>query len=234
VSTAVSTAPLDLTDLGPLYHDYSFFGAVNEQLPGIYAANQAAKAPILTAYIALAIADAREDGVPVSFTELFCADAYYAMVASRLGAASVRGVDNHRDDFSTTATEVARRLGIGGFELVDLDVTTQSDRLEPADVVANVGGLYHVSDPEAVLRASYDLARRYLIVQSVVSLANDDPHYFEAPAPGWDWGSRYSLASFDTMIRSQGWSIQAWHANELTGNTAAQDRGSVYYLVEVT
>jgi hypothetical protein len=229
----MSTAPLDLTDLGPLYHDYSFFGAVNEQLPGIYALNQAAKAPIITAYIALALADAREQSDHVSFTELFCADAYYAMVASRLGAASVRGVDNHRDDFSAKAPEVARRLGIGGFELVDLDVVTQIDRLEPADVVANVGGLYHVADPEAVLQASYDLARRYLVVQSVVSLANDDPDYFEAPAPGWDWGSRYSLVSFDTMIRSQGWNILAWHANELTGNTEPKDRGSVYYLVEV-
>jgi hypothetical protein len=228
----VST-PVDLTDLGPLYHDYSFFGAVNDQLPGIYAANQAAKAPIITAYIALAIADARESAAAVSFTELFCADAYYAMVAARLGAACVRGVDNHRDDFSTIAPEVARRLGIRDFELVDLDVATQIDRLPPADVVANVGGLYHVSDPEAVLRASYDLARRYLVVQSVVSLANEDPHYFESPAPGWDWGSRYSLVSFDTMVRSQGWNILAWHANELTGNTAAQDRGSVYYLVEV-
>jgi hypothetical protein len=225
--------PVDLTDLGPLYHDYSFFGAVNDQLPGIYAANQAAKAPIITAYIALALADVREErGGEASFTELFCADAYYAMVAARLGATAVRGVDNHRDDFSTTASEVARRLGIGGFELVDLDVATAIDRLAPTDVVANVGGLYHVADPEAVLRGSYDLARRYLVVQSVVSLANEDPGYFEAPAPGWDWGSRYSLASFDTMIRSQGWSILAWHANELTGNPLAQDRGSVYYLIE--
>jgi hypothetical protein len=225
--------PVDLTDLGPLYHDYSFFGAVSEQLPGIYAANQAAKAPILTAYIALALADVREEQAGrASFTELFCADAYYAMVAARLGATSVRGVDNHRDDFSATAPEVARRLGIGGFELVDLDVATQIDQLERADVVANDGGLYHVAEPEAVLQASYALARRYLIVQSVVSLANEDPHYFESPAPGWDWGSRYSLASFDTMMRSQGWDILAWHANELTGNALAQDRGSVYYLVE--
>jgi Methyltransferase domain len=222
---------VDLTDLGPLYHDYAFFGAVNEQLPGIFAANQRAKAPILTAYIALAIAEAREHSDDVSFAELFCADAYYAMVAARLGARTVVGVDNNRDAFSGTATEVARRLGIEGFRLLERDVA-ELGGLDPVDVVANVGGLYHVANPEEVLRASYDLARRYLVVQSVVSLATDDPEYFEAPAPGWDWGSRYSLVSFDTMIRSQGWNVLAWHANELTGNDDPKDRGSVYYLVE--
>jgi hypothetical protein len=91
---------------------------------------------------------------------------------------------------------------------------------------------YHVSDPERVLRSSYDLARRYLIVQSVVSLANDDPDYLEAPAPGWDWGSRMNPVSFDAMVRDQGWNLLACHLNELPGNTELQHRGSVYYLIE--
>jgi hypothetical protein len=227
----MTDAPIDLSDLGPLYHDYAFFGASGEQLPGIYGPNQRAKAPMITAYTALAIADVLEGGDDVSFVELFCADAYYAMVAARLGATSVRGVDNHRDEFSDKAPEIARRLGIEGFELIDADVADMAS-LEPADIVANVGGLYHVSNPEEVLQASYELAARYLIVQSVVSLANEDPDYFEAPAPGWDLGSRYNPISFDTMVRDQGWNLLAWHRNELTGNTDASSRGSVYYLIE--
>ena len=194
----MSSAAVDLPDLGPLSHDYAFFGARGEQLPGHFAPNQQAKAPIVTAYIALALADVLESEPEPSFVELFCADAYYAMVAARLGAATVRGIDNNRDEHSDTATEIARRLGITRFELIDAGVADMAT-FEPADV-ANLGGLYHVPNPEQVLQDSYALARRYLVVQTVVSLENDDPDYFEAPAPGWDWGSD------TTRSRSTRWS----------------------------
>jgi hypothetical protein len=220
----------DLTDLGPQYHEYSFFGATGTQLEGHFVGNQRAKAPIITAYIAYAIAKSREYTDDVSFIELFCADAYYAMVAGRLGALSTTGVDNNRDKHSDAAMEIARRLGIDGFRMLDMDISRIS-RLAPADVVANVGGLYHVENPVDVLRDSYALARRYLIVQNVVSLANTDPDYFETPAPGWTWGSRFSRASFDALIRSQGWNIVDHHENELTGNDRDEDRGSMYYLI---
>jgi hypothetical protein len=226
----VSRLPIDLTDLGPLYHDYAFFGASGQQLPGIYGPNQRAKAPIITAYMALAIAAVKETKDDVSFVELFCADAYYAMVASRLGATSVRGVDNNHRPYTDQIPEVMRRLGVD-LEFVTADVADM-DSFPPADIVANVGGLYHVANPEKVLVDSHRLARRYLIVQTVVSLANDDPDYFEAPAPGWDWGSRYNAVSFDRMIQSKGWNILASHRNELTGNDAPQSRGSLYYLIE--
>lgn len=221
----------DLSDLGPLYHDYALFGARNRQLPGIFGPNQRAKAPIITAYIALAIAKSKEASDDVSFLELFCADAYYAMVAGRLGATSTTGLDNNRDGYSALAPEIARRLRIDGFRLLEMDVD-DIESLPPVDIVANVGGLYHVSDPVTVLERSYRLATRYLIVQSVVSLANDDENYFEAPAPGWDWGSRFSRASFDAMIRSRGWDVVAAHSNELTANQEPSDRGSVFYLVQ--
>ena len=40
--------------------------------------------------------------------------------------------------------------------------------LPPADIVANVGWLYHVRSPEEILRKSYAMARRFLIVQTVI------------------------------------------------------------------
>lgn len=82
------------------------------------------------------------------------------------------------------------------------------------------------------LEKSYALARRFLIVQTVVSLANDAEDFFECPAPGWTWGNRYSRRSFDCMIRGKGWNIVHAHFNELEGNQRPEDRGSLYYLVK--
>jgi hypothetical protein len=219
-------------DMGPLYHDYSLFGVRNQQLPGIFGPNQKCKAPIISAYIQLAIAKSRrKSGDLVSFTELFCADAYYAMLALKFGADKAYGVDNNRDNYSVKSTEIAKRLKYSHYKFVQADVS-EIDKLESTDVVANVGGLYHVSNPQEILALSYGLANKYLIVQSVVSLATSDPNYFVTPAPDWSWGSRYSRQSFDKMIRQSGWSIISHHFNELEGNERKEDRGSVYYLVE--
>jgi hypothetical protein len=220
-----------LADLGPLYHRFSLFGVDNAQLPGIFGQNQQAKAPIITAYIALAIAKARVVGAPLSFTELFCADAYYAMVASRLGCDWCSGVDNDRDGFFGSAARIAERLGIRNLSLQDIDIRPDTP-YEQVDIVANVGGLYHVDDPEGILGLSYGMARRYLIVQNVVSTATDDPDYFERPAPGWTWGNRFSRASFDRLVRRVCPRVIDAHFNILEGNERAEDRGSAYYLIE--
>jgi hypothetical protein len=223
-----------LADLGPLYHSYRLFGVRNEQLPGIFAPNQACKGPILLAYIQWAIAKCRPTAAtPVSFAELFCADGYYAMAARHLGASEAIGIDNDRDGYFGNAGRIASILGIDGVQFVKQDVN-DIDRLPRVDIVANVGGLYHVANPEQVLRKSHAMARRFLIVQTVVSLANHDPAYFETPAPGLPWGCRFSRESFDALMQRTGWTIVDRHFNELEGNDRPEDRGSVYYLVRVT
>lgn len=111
---------------------------------------------------------------------------------------------------------------------------TAASQFPVVDVVANVGGLYHVADPEGITVMSYQMARKYLIVQTVVSLANDRDDYFQAPAPGWTWGCRYSRQSFDAMIRRHCPKIVDYHFNVLEGNSRLEDRGSVYYLIEKT
>ena len=222
---------MPLSHLGPLYHSYRLFGVRNAQLPGIYAANQASKEPILLAYIQFAIAKCRvARETPVSFAELFCADGYYAMAARHLGATDALGIDNDRDGHFGTAQRIAGLLGIDRIEFLKMDVNDIAS-LAPVDIVANVGGLYHVANPEEILRKSHAMARRFLIVQSVVSMASDDERYFESPAPGWSWGNRFSRASFDGLIRSTGWTVVDRHFNELEGNDRPEDRGSVYYLV---
>ncbi|MBM4438056.1 MAG: hypothetical protein FJ029_12680 [Actinobacteria bacterium] len=222
---------VDLRHLGPQYHSYRLLGATNEQLPGIYPPNQACKEPILLAYIQLAIAKCRTTiATPVSFAELFCADGYHAMMARRLGATASMGIDNDREGHFGTASKVAAAVGLSDVRFLRMEVDA-IDTLPPVDIVANVGGLYHVADPLAILAKSYAMARRFLIVQSVVSLATDDPRYFASPAPGWHWGSRFSRASFDRAMRETGWDIVDSHFNELEGNDRPEDRGSAYYLV---
>jgi hypothetical protein len=221
-----------LSDLGPLYHNYRLFGVDNEQYPGIFEANQRCKGPILLAYVQWALAKCRERSTdPVSFAELFCADGYYAMAAVHFGAADAIAIDDNRHGQSTHAVAIMQRLGLADrVRFLDMDVH-QIGRLPQVDVVANVGGLYHVEDPEAILRQSYDMTRRYLIVQTVVSLANNEPDYFETPAPGHTWGSRWSRQSFERMLSATGWDVVDQHFNELEGNDRREDRGSCYALI---
>jgi hypothetical protein len=221
-----------LADLGPLYHNFSFFGVRNEQLPGPFAANQAAKAPVITAYIARSIAKSeRIDDRGLSFMGMFCADGYYAMVASRLGCTTSVGVDDGRDRYFEYAEPIANRLGLTNVSFMRSTISPDSDFAQ-SDIVANVGGLYHVKDPVGVLSLSARLARQFLIVQNVVSLATDDADYFERPAPGWTWGNRFSRASFDRVIENLGLDVIDRHFNVLEGNARSEDRGSCYYLLE--
>lgn len=229
---APTDTKIDLTDLGDLYHDYSLFNAKNRQLPGVYPPNQLAKSPIILAYIQLALAKCKSRPAdPVSFTELFCADGYYAMAARHLGATHSIGIDNDRDGHLTRAPLIARRLGLTSVDFRKADVDDLPN-FERTDIVANLGGLYHVSDPKKVLEQSYALAKRYLIVQTVYSLATDDPNYFETPAPGWQWGCRFSHAWLTARINSLGARVIDHHANVLEANPRPEDRGSAYFLLE--
>lgn len=213
-----------MKDLGELYHDYSFFGLKNKQLSGSFKVNQERKAPILIAYIAYARAKTKKP----SFTELFCADGYYSMVAAHLGCNPVMGIDSNKDGYSGKAPLIAEKLGLD--VQFKTEVITPQSKFE-SDIVLNAGGLYHVDEPEKILELSYRMARKYLIVQSVVSLATKDPDYFESPAPGWGWGSRHSRQSFDKMIRSHCPNVVDSHFNELA-TSSETSRGSVYYLIK--
>ena len=219
-----------LWGLGPLYHSYRLFGVENRQRPE-YAVNQRVKEPIILGYIALALGKSRRSvDDTVSFAELFCADGYYAMLAAWLGASPAVGIDNDRDGFSRPVTRIARRLGLR-VEFARRDVN-ELDEGDTYDVVANVGGLYHVPNPIEILRTSWRMARRYLIVQSVVSLANENPNYFESPAPGWTHGSRFSAGFLFGAVRAEGYRVVDSCRNVLEGNERPEDRGSVYMLIE--
>lgn len=90
-----------------------------------------------------------------------------------------------------------------------------------------------MENPSEIIAKSYELAKKYLIIQTVVSMANTSPHYFEATAPGWAWGSRYHRFPFDRLIAGFGYEVVDMHFNELEGNERLEDRGSIYYLIKV-
>ena len=221
-----------LVELEPTYHDFSWLGLPTRQIEGIYAPNQAVKAPVITAYILLALARLKARGVaPISFAELFCADGFYAMFAARFGADRAVGFDNDRDGHLAAARRIRDRLGLASvdFERTDIEAIDPARRFS---IVANVGGLYHVDDPEAVLRQSFAMTEHYLIVQNVVSLADDSGDYFCRPAPGLSWGNRFSRQSFDALIARTGWRVVLQDFDVLAGNPRLEDRGCVFYLIE--
>ncbi|MBA4142212.1 MAG: methyltransferase domain-containing protein [Nitrosospira sp.] len=184
------------------------------------------------AYVLLALAKCKKDmNTPVSFAELFCADGYYAMAARHLGVAKSLGIDNNRDGHFTKAKLIAERLGLDNCTFVQMDVN-DIENIEPLDIVANIGGLYHVENPESILEKSYALARQFLIVQTVVSLASEADDYYRSPAPGWTWGNRFSRNSFEKLIAKKGWNIIDKHFNILEGNERLEDMGSIYYLIQ--
>ncbi len=221
-----------LDNLGPLYHSYRLFGVENQQLPGVFQPNQACKEPIILSYILLALAKCKTSSdMPVTFAELFCADGYYAMAARHLGASTAVGIDNNREGHFTVAKKIAKRLEIDNCTFIEMDVN-DIEAMAPIDIVANIGGLYHVENPEEILDKSYSLARRFLIVQTVVSLASEAEDYYESPAPNWTWGNRYSHLSFKNLIENKGWNIIDSHFNILEGNDKPEDRGSIYFLIQ--
>ncbi|MDN3512679.1 MAG: class I SAM-dependent methyltransferase [Candidatus Jettenia sp.] len=220
-----------LDDLPPLYHRYDAFGVENKQMKGPFVLNQVTKTPIITAYIALALAILLKENIEPTFAELFAGDGYYAMLAARLGAKHSFAIDNNRDGYSSHVNVIAERLGVSNFGFIDGDIVKLTT-LPDLDIIANVGGLYHVDNPQEILEMSYEKAQRFLVLQNVVSMDSKSPSYYMSPAPGWTWGNRYSRESFDKLIKKLKYKVLLQDFNELQGNPEPQHRGSVYYLIE--
>lgn len=82
------------------------------------------------------------------------------------------------------------------------------------------------------MEESYALALKFLIVQTVVSLASEADDYYRSPAPGWTWGNHFSRSSFEKLIEKKGWNIVDKHFNILEGNERLEDRGCIYFLIQ--
>lgn len=219
----------ELSRLGPWYHSFESFGITVPQCEGHYRINQKCKEGTILAYLQLAIEKIKYSYADEpSVLELFCADGYYAAHARRMGAGTVTGVDlDERAIEQATAMHRALFSHPGEFLVGDVHSFVASD---PYDIVLCCGGLYHLTDPRQLVESCLKLSKRFLIVQSVVSLESENEDYFVTPAPGWKHGSRFSTAFLRRLLHQAGWNIVDSHFNELEGNTNLCDRGSVYFL----
>ncbi len=126
---------------------------------------------------------------------------------------------------------MARRLGLEGISFRREDVRAFLEQSpESYDLVLCAGGLYHISDPVRLLQQLRTIARRYTVIQSVVTLETEDAGYFVEPAPGWQHGCRFTHAWLGERLCEQGWRLLAESRAELPGNRRLHDRGASFFL----
>lgn len=218
--------------LEPWYHDFSPLGLSTPQRGGIYPENQEAKQAPLFGMIDGALERVKRRDGDSTVLECFCADGFYGLYAALHGASQVVGVDLDEREIGRARLmarllDVHRRTTFRVQDVFDVD--------GPASIAVCAGGLYHLEDPERLLRRLRELTTGALVVQTVYHLGRrDDPGYFEAPAPGWTWGCRFSVPYLRGMVERSGWEILADEYNELVGNDRPEDRGSAYLLCAPT
>jgi hypothetical protein len=217
----------------PWYHDFSELGIHTPQRDGIYSANQPPKVQVLFPYIRRAV-DLCEAAGSCHGVELFCADGLYAHFALKCGAQSMLGVDLGLERGGglpvhlEQATQIGKLLGHG--ERATFKAQDVHDVTGTYDLVICAGGLYHLRDPAAYLNRLRDMTRTALVLQSAVTLENEDPGYVESPIPERLHGSRFSFAWLQRSLRDAGFEVLMADRNELVGNPHPNDRGSAYFL----
>lgn len=213
-----------------MYHDFSSLG-LDAPYSEYYAKNQRVKEPVLRDYMQKALAACPN----ARFAELFCADGYYAILARFLGAAECYGFDLDSGHIRL-AKWAADELGVDNVHFRNSDVMEAAD-VGGLDVVACLGGLYHMEDPLSCLKASAAMSRRFLVIQTVVSLVSDDPDYLVShPVTSSGYGSissRFSRAWLDAAVDSLGAEIVESHFNRLPAEPP-KNGGSAYYLVDTS
>jgi 2-polyprenyl-3-methyl-5-hydroxy-6-metoxy-1,4-benzoquinol methylase len=262
-------------ELRPWFHDFSplgiqtsFQGPLTEEIAKWVLAkamrvqtqkwfthvNQQNKEAILLPFLERAIEIVKGSGISrLSVLDMFCSDGYYAFWAKKMaGDCSVTGID-------WTPMHIKRCSAINeilnyqdiNFRCMDVfDLPPD----EPYDIVLCAGGLYHVSDPQKLLRLVYQICKRILVVQSLVTLETEDENYFvKRPwaAPEWlnEWlrrrhftapalkymqctlqDCRFTDAKLKKMLLETGWTIVDHQRNELEGILRLDSRGSSYFL----
>jgi hypothetical protein len=222
-----------LAAMGDWYHNFDSLGVhVPQRTNPAYKWNQLCKEPVLLGFIQTAIALAKRNSTDrPSLLELFCADGYYTCHARRMGAFPVVGIDLDEPTLAMANAMYEALYGEAG-PFLRADVFTYKPE-KPVDVLLNCGGLYHIPDPRKLIhecRPRY--GAHFMVVQSVVTMESQSPDYFVAPAPGWNWGCRFTVGYLERAIAQAGWRILNSHFNKLEGNERPCDQGSAYFLCE--
>jgi hypothetical protein len=223
------------------YHDFAALGIRTRQSSDpSYREHQRIKQVVLFDYIDRSISLCRDLDPKgrITAVDLFCADGYFSNYAALNGVDDVTGVDleeesgEGRQRHSVLAQARLITKLLGNEKRVTYHRLDVFDLTGSFDICICAGGLYHIADPRKLLELLNQRIKKYLIVQTVVSLERDDEDYFEAPAPGWTWGCRFSHKYLIRIAEESGWVVLRQDRNELTENKRLCDRGSSYLLLE--
>lgn len=213
---------------GRWYHNFEKLGFETVVYNQNHKLNQSAKQEPMRKYILKALQLCDDNSyTTIKGVELFCADGLYANMAIGLGASKMVGVDINENEISK-AKLITKILGNQSKITYEVKDVFNLERTYDFGICA--GGLYHLHDPSKLLTFLLSKIRKVLVIQTVYSLARKEIDYFETPAPGWDWGCRFSYEYLLRMVGSSGWCILESYCNELEGNDRLDDRGSAYLL----
>ena len=179
------------------YHNFANLGVKTKIIPFCgYREAQNLKDSIINDYVKIILSTKSND--KYNGFGLFCSDGYYSHYFAELGY-HMLGVDlcedsgegRKRSNNLEHARLIQRTLDNGS--MTNFQKGDVFDVHDTFDLIVNIGGLYHISNPQDLIRQNINNLNRggYLIVQSIVADVND-PEYFCSPAPGWDWGCRFS------------------------------------------
>ena len=247
----------EVYDLRPWFHNFSSFGIETDfglnNYPTLYSKirhfmkiisgqyrygfalhsyiNQRNKMEFILPYLYRAFNEVRTEGVEKpTFLEIFCADGFYSFWAKKFCRAGyVKGVDNDPKAIKQCLL-MQKILNVYDMEFECMDVFDLKLE-EKFGIVLCAGGLYHISKPKELLEKVYQITKKFLVLQTVITLETEDPDYFVTPAPGWKHGCRFSDARLRIWLEEIGWKIIDYARNELEGNLRLVDKGSVYYLL---
>ena len=179
------------------YHDFSLLGVVTRYIPlNGYRAAQTLKDAIIDDYLKIILQNKVCD--TCNGFELFCSDGYYSHFFAKHGF-HMLGVDLCEDSGEGVKRSnnlehafLVRRL-LNNETMTDFRKGDVFDVRDAFDLVVNVGGLYHISNPLDLIEQNLNCLNSggFLIVQSIVADVSDSG-FFCSPAPGWGWGSRFS------------------------------------------
>lgn len=168
--------------------------------------------------------------------DLFCSDGYHSCLIKKYKPdADVIGIDID-SNYLQQARMAVKVLGYQSVKFVEKDVydfVKQSiAHSKSYDLILCTGGLYHLLNPGEFLRLLVQIVKKFLIIQTVVTLETEESNYFISPAPGWKHGSRFTHAGIKQWLLNYSLSIVREGRNELRGNKRLCDKGSSYFLCE--
>ena len=106
------------------------------------------------------------DAASTSVLDIGCNCGFFSLDLADRGVGHVQGIDLRRHNIRQ-ANFLAEHFGVDNVEFAVRDVDTL-DSAEQWDVVLNLGVLYHVVNPLQFIRQTYELCRRFAIIDTVV------------------------------------------------------------------